>query len=305
MKALRSAIAYGWHQLVSRRIYLVLMTVPLITLFVFYNLMEAGLPLRVPSAVVDLDHSTLSRRVTRNLGAGEYNKIVALPESYHDAMDLLRKGEIMAFFVIPRDFEHDALSARPTSITYYSNMAFFVPGTMAYKGFKSTAISTVGGLSVATLTAVGLPESTIGEMINPVNINLNCPGNPWLNYNYYLTNSFIPAVLALLVSLVTAYTLLVEIKHGTSRRWLEASGNSMIVAVLGKLIPQFALWSVVGNAMLAGLYGFCHFPMNCPVWHMILAMELLIIASQWFAVAMSCAIPNLRLSTSFLSLIHI
>ncbi|MDE5626523.1 MAG: ABC transporter permease, partial [Candidatus Amulumruptor sp.] len=105
MKALRSAIAYGWHQLVSRRIYLVLMTVPLITLFVFYNLMEAGLPLRVPSAVVDLDHSTLSRRVTRNLGAGEYNKIVALPESYHDAMDLLRKGEIMAFFVIPRDFE--------------------------------------------------------------------------------------------------------------------------------------------------------------------------------------------------------
>lgn len=303
MKALRSAIAYGWNQLVSRRVYFVLMiAVPLFTLFFFYNLMEEGLPLHVPSDVVDLDHSTLSRRVTRNLGAGEYNEITALPESYHEALALVREGEIMAFFVIPRDFERDALSGRPTSITYYSNMAFFVPGTMAYKGFKSTAISTVGGLSVATLTAVGLPESTIGEMINPVNININCPGNPWLNYNYYLTNSFIPAMLALLVALVTAYTLLVEIKHGTSRRWLEASGHSMIVAVMGKLIPQFVVWSVVGNALLAGLYGFCHFPMNCPLWHMILAMELLIIASQWFAVVISCAIPNLRYSVSICSL---
>lgn len=303
MKVLRSAIAYGWHQLVSRRIYLVLMTViPLATLFFFYNLMEEGVTIRVPSAVVDLDHSMLSRRVTRNLGAGEYNKIVALPESYNEALDLLRRGEIMAFFVIPSNFEHDALSARSTSITYYTNMSYYVPGTMAYKGFKSTAVSTVGGLSVATLTAVGLPESTIGEMVNPVNFNINCPGNPWLNYNYYLTNSFVPATLALLIALLTAYTLLVEIKQGTSRRWLEESGNSMIIAILGKLIPQFIVWSVVGNAMIACMFGLCHFPLHCPVWHIILAMELLIIASQWYAVAISCAVPNLRYSVSICSL---
>ncbi|MFG6423520.1 MAG: hypothetical protein K1V71_03845 [Paramuribaculum sp.] len=56
MSNLRSAIAYGWRQLVARKIYFVLMLiVPLAGAYFFVDLMDEGLPLKVPSAVVDLD----------------------------------------------------------------------------------------------------------------------------------------------------------------------------------------------------------------------------------------------------------
>ena len=279
-----------------------MLIVPIVGAFFFVDLMDEGLPLKVPSAVVDLDHSSLSRQVTRNLQAGELISVTELPESYTEALDLVRRGKIFGFFLIPADFERDAIGGRNTTITYYSNMTYFVPGTLAFKGFKTQAVTTAGGLAVATLSAIGVPENMSGELINPVNFDLRAPGNPWMNYNIYLSNSFVPGLLALLVALVTAYTILVEIKHGTSRHWLENSGNSMITALLGKLIPQFIIWTVVGFAIQAILYRFCHFPMNCPAWHMLLATVLLVIGSQWFAVIICCAIPNLRLAVSVCSL---
>lgn len=303
MKTLFCAISYGWRQLTSRRVYLVMMlVVPVIGAFFFIDLMHTGLPLKVPVAVVDIDHSSLSRRVTRNLSASELIDIAAEPLDYASARDMVRTGSIFGFFLIPDDFEKDALSGRDATMTYYCNMTYFVPGTLAFKGFKTQAVTTAGGLAVATLTTAGLPGEMAGELINPVNMDIRAPGNPWLNYNYYLTNSFVPALLALLVALVTAYSICVEIKDGTSTRWLKASGASMAMAVMGKLIPQFLVWSVTGMALLGAMYGIADFPMNCPAWRIILAMELLIMASQWFAVIWCCIIPNLRLAVSMCSL---
>lgn len=303
MKALFQSIKYSCRQLVSRRIYLVTMlVVPVVAVLFFCDLMGAGLPLKVPSAVVDLDHSSLSRRMTRNLAADELLDLSAQPESYLHARDLVRTGKIYGFFLIPEDFEKDAVSGRNPTITYYANMTYFIPGTLAFKGFKTQAVTTSGGLAVATLSATGFPGDEASTLINPVNIDIRAPGNPWLNYNVYLTNSFIPALLALLIGIVTAYSILVEIKHGTSRRWLEASGGSMLTAVVGRLIPQFILWFITGMAVMGVMYGFFHFPMNCPVWHMVLAMTLMIIASQWYAVIWCCIVPNLRLAVSMCSL---
>ncbi|MCM1029275.1 MAG: ABC transporter permease [Pseudoflavonifractor sp.] len=303
MKYILTSIRYGLSQIAGRRIYLTLMLiVPLLGALFFINLMDSGLPLKVPTAIVDHDRSALSRQITRNLRAGELIDLVSQPESYAKALEEVRAGKTFGFFLIPDDFQQNALSGRPASVVYYTNLTYFVPGTLALKGFKTQAVTTTAGLAVTTLTAAGLPSSMAGELINPVNIDIRAPGNPWLNYNYYLSNSFVPALLALLITLVTSWSILVDIKDGQSVEWLRRSGGSMIVALMGKLIPQFAIWSIVGMAILGLLYGFAAFPMNCPVWHMILAMELLIMASQWYAVIWSCAIPNLRLAVSMCSL---
>lgn len=298
-----TALADGCRQLVGRRIYLVMMViVPLLGALFFVNLMDSGLPLKVPTAMVDLDHSPLSRQITRNLRAGELLDICSTPESYSKALDEVRTGKTFGFFLIPADFQRDALSGRPATISYYTNLTYFVPGTLALKGFKTQAVTTTAGVAMTTLTTAGLPSETAGELLNPVNFNFQAPGNPWLNYNYYLTNSFVPGLLALIITLITSWTICVEIKDGTSRERLRRSGGSMTVALMGKLIPQFVVWSVVGMAILAILYGYAAFPINCPVWHIVLAMELLIIGSQWYAVAWCCILPNLRLAVSLCSL---
>ena len=48
-----------------------MVVVPLGCTFFFLNLMNEGLPLKVPVGIVDMDHSSLSRRITRSLDATE------------------------------------------------------------------------------------------------------------------------------------------------------------------------------------------------------------------------------------------
>lgn len=86
-----------------------------------------------------------------------------------------------------------------------------------------------------------------------------------------------------MVMLVTVYSICDEIKYGTSPQWLHTARDSIFVAVAGKLLPQTVIFSVIGVACQALLYGYFHFPMQCSAWNMIAAMVLMVIACQAFA----------------------
>ena len=69
---LANSVIYGWNQLCSRPVYLMLMiVVPLFSTFFFLDFMNEGLPKKLPSAIVDQDNTPVSRTVTRNLDASE------------------------------------------------------------------------------------------------------------------------------------------------------------------------------------------------------------------------------------------
>lgn len=303
MRYILNAIADGFRQLCSRKIYFATMLlVPVFGCFFFMNLMDEGLPLKVPSAIVDLDHSQLSRTVTRNLASTELVSVAHSPEDYHSALELMRSGKIFGFFLIPEGFERDAIAGRETTISYYNNMSIFVPGTLAFKGFKTVSVTTIAGVAVTKLTAVGMSDSKATELINPVNFEIKGPGNPWMNYAIYLCNSFLPGLLALMTACIAAFSICQEMKRGTSLLWVERAGGSMFVAVIGKLIPQSIILTSVGLMMQAVMFKFNHFPLNNHPMHMILAMWLFVVACQWFAVIICCIVPNLRLALTLCSL---
>ncbi len=304
--ALKHAIVDGIRQLVSRPIYLITMVgVPLFCTFFFLDFMTEGLPLKTPAAVVDLDNTPVSRNVARNLGASELVDLQYRPTSYAEAMELLKSAKIFGFFMIPRDFQADAEAGRETAITYYCNMAYFIPGTLSFKSFKQTAVTTSGSIVMTTLVGAGLNEGLVGNLMQPVVTQEHTIGNPWLNYSIYLSNSFLPCLLQLIIFQVTAFSLLQEIKRGTSVQWIKDAGGSVTIACAGKLIPQFVIFSLTGLAMQAMMYGFWDFPLNGNLLNMIAAMLLMVAASQAFALLISCMIPNLRFALSILSLLGI
>ena len=301
-----SSLRRGIQTLCSRRIYLFMMViVPLGCAFFFLSLMHEGLPLKVPVGMVDMDHSTLSRRIGRSLNAGELIDIKEDCESFNAAMTKVRSGEIFGFFYIPTDFQEKALGGRTPTLSFYSNMTIFVPGTLSFKGFKTIAVTTSGGIVETTLTSVGVPENIAGELIMPMRTDIHPIGNPWTNYSIYLSQSFLAGVMALIVMLVTTFSICQEIKQGTSRQWLATSRGSMALALFGKLAPQSVIFISVGVAIQAAMFQYLHFPLNCSPWHMILAMTLLVLSCQAFALVITEILPNLRLSMSICSLIGI
>lgn len=76
-------------------------------------------------------------------------------------MQLIREGRIYGFFVIPEKFEKDAISGRGPTLEYYTNLTYFIPGTLAFKGFKTVAVTTAGGVVRQTLVSMGLSDSSL------------------------------------------------------------------------------------------------------------------------------------------------
>ena len=266
--------------------------------------MEEGLPEKVPAGIIDHDGTALSRQVTQQLGSMQLVNLVASPTSYTEARHKMQEGEIFGFFMIPENFQADLLAGKAPEIAFYTNMTYFVPGSLLFKTFKATAVYTKAGVAVKMLDSAGVTNAP-SSLLQPVNIQSRGIGNPWLNYGVYLSNSFVPAVLQLMIMLMTCYSLGEEIKYKTSIRLLRMAGGSVYKAVFGKLFPQTVIWVVIALFMQVWLFKFNHYPMNGSWGWMTLSQVMFVVAAQGFALFFFTIIPNLRLSLSVCALLGV
>lgn len=291
------------RRLVSRPLYLFCMVIaPLFCYIFFTTLMSSGLPQNLPAGVVDMDQSSTSRRVARNLDAFSQTGVVAHYSNVTDARIAVQKGDIYGFFYIPKGLSEKAQSQRQPKLSFYTNYSYLIAGSLLFRDMKMMGELTAGGASRSVLYAKGATEDQAMAFLQPIVIDTHPLNNPWLNYSVYLCNTLVPGVLMLLIFMVTAYSIGVEIKDKTSREWLRVSGNSIYRALAGKLLPHTVIFFLMGILYNVYLYGFLHFPCNSGIVPMLIATLCLVLASQACGVLMIGVLPTLRLGLSFASL---
>ena len=304
LKYIGRSFKRGCVQLVRRPMYFLLMAImPILCSWFLLDLIKGGSVQLVPVGIVDLDNSDMSRRVSRNLNGFQQVNICQHFNNFAEARDAVQRGEVLGFFFIPDNLEEMALGGRQPVVSFYVNYAYYAPGSMQYKGFKTVSMLVNGGIAQVALRTVGLSNEKITASLVPYQSHVHMIGNPFINYNYYLNSTFVPCFLSLFILLVTAFSLGVELKSGLSRQWLKTSGNSMFLALVGKLVPQTVLFTSVGWFVQWMMFRCYDFPLNCNPWNMLIAMFLLVVANQSFAVLMFCFVPNFRYGTMLCTLL--
>lgn len=290
-------------QIVRRPLmWIAMLGLPLFMFLFVTSMFEKGLPTKIPAAMVDSDGTSLSRQVTQTLQGMQMVDIIETPNSYTEARHAMQEGKIYGFFMIPENFEADLLAGRSPEITFFTNMVYFVPGSLLFKTFKATAVYTKAGVAVSVAQSLGQDAEAAAPLLQPINIASRPIGNPQLNYGIYLANSFIPAVLQLMIMLVTVFSLGQEIKYHTSVRLLRMARGSIVRAVYCKLLPQTVIWWTVSIFMTAWLFKYNHYTMAGSWGWMILSELLFVVACQGFALFVFGLLPNLRLSLSVCAL---
>lgn len=290
-------------RLISRPLYIFCMVIaPLFCYIFFTTLMESGLPKDLPIGAVDLDNSSTSRSILRNLDAFEQTKIAARYESFDEARIAMQRGDIYGFFYIPEELASKAISGRQPKISFYTNNSYLIAGSLLFKDMKMMSELAGGAVARATLYAKGATADQAMAALQPIVIDTHPLNNPWLNYSVYLCNTLVPGILMLLIFMTTVYSIGVEIKDKTAREWLRMGNNSMYISLAGKLIPQTVVFFIMSIFYNTYLYGYLHFPCNSGILPMIFASLLLVLASQACGVVMIGVLPTLRLGLSFASL---
>ena len=293
-------------QIVRRPIYWVAFFIlPLFCFLFLTNLMEDGLPQKVPAAMVDKDGSSLSRSITQQLGGMQLVDLVADCNSFTEARHKMQEGEIFGYFLIPENFQEDLLAGRKPVITFYTNMTYFVPASMLFKTFKATALYTKAGIALSVLESVGATQDQVTPLLLPINIDTRAIHNPGLNYGIYLANSFVPCVLQLMILLVTCFSLGQEIKYGTSVKLLRMANGNIYKAIAAKLLPQTIIWLVVAIFMEAWLYKINGYPVYGSWFWLTVSEVMFVFACQGLGVFFFSVLPSLRLSLSVSALLGI
>ena len=306
MKTLRRILKTSLRELEILRknpIYLFCMVVfPVFIIFFFTSLLNEGQPTDMPVGIVDLDNTSTTRAMIRNLDSYQTTKVTAYYNSVSEARHAIQKNEIYAFLYIPEGTTADMLSSRQPKISfYYSNVSLLAGGTL----FRDlSTISTLGSATIgaAKLSAVGKTEEEIATFLQPIKVDLHMINNPWANYNVYLTTIMVPGILMLFIFLITAYSIGTELKFKRSHQWLKLSNNRIWPAIIGKLLPQTLIFLVIIYGYDGYIFGVLDFPHPGGTGIILLLGLLTVVASQAFGVFIFGLMPSLRMSMSVCSL---
>lgn len=287
------------YRLAARRIYLFIMVVaPVLCYLFFADLLKEGVPTKLPVAVVDMDNTSTSRSLARSLDAFGQIGVVMRTSDFKLAREAMQEGEIYGIFYIPEGFKQKASSGKEPQLSFYTNDSYILPGSLIYKDMRMQSALANGVVQRTLLLARGGTEPVVTAKLMPVVVDTHPLNNPWLSYSVYLSNILLPAFLCMFVMFTATFSIGEEIKDGTAREWLRISGGSVVKALAGKLIPQLVIFLIMGTFCLMLLYRYLHFPINSGIFPMFLAMLLLILASQAFALFVTGLFPRNRIALS-------
>ena len=268
--------------------------VMVLSTFFFLSIMWSGTPEQIPVAVVDADQSSISRRLCHEMQATSAVDIVLITPDYAEARRAMQRGEIFGILVIPDHFYSDLVAFKRPQLSFYTNNAYTVGASTAYKQLLTMCNLTSGAFQREVLRKKGLPDDLIMKRIQPVTIEAHMVANPWSNYAVYLVSTILPGIMSLVVLMLTIFAIGFELKCHTCHDWLRAAGGNYTIAMIGKLIPYTILYIVLGIGCEVILFKFMHFPVNGSLTRLMLAMILLIFAMESMAICIIGTLPTLR-----------
>lgn len=286
-------------RLTHQPMYFVLMLVLPVVSFAFFALLfNKGVARDIPIAVLDEDHTSLSRKVTQMIDATPTALVAYEIQDMDEGERLMREGKVMAIVQIPSFFEKNILSNSQTHIENYVSGTNITVNGLLSKDIQTAVTTFTAGIQLQLLTKQGLSEKQAMAQLMPVRFSRHVLFNPYINYGYYLSPSFMPMMLMIFAMLVTIFAIGTELKAGTAREWLDTAGGSVFAALVGKMLPLVVMMLLMTLTMFLILFKIVGVPLNGSLTALLFGCMLFVLAYMAIGVLIVTLLSNLRLSLS-------
>ncbi|SFD81707.1 ABC transporter permease [Massilia yuzhufengensis] len=166
MSALRAAshaFLLTWQSIFRDKAALLLFFISGIVYSFFYPLpYSAETVRRVPVAIVDQDHSALSRQLIRYAGAHSAILVVAVSTRPEAAQKLIWQGQAAGAMIIPADFSRKVLAGLQPEIDISGHGAYPLLNKVVLNGLAEVAGTVSAGIELKRLSAM-TPSGTQAE----------------------------------------------------------------------------------------------------------------------------------------------
>jgi ABC-2 type transport system permease protein len=233
-------------------VMVIIFAVPLVYPLLYSLIYYPEVVREMPVTVVDMSHSSDSRKFIRNLDATPELKIVSNSTSMHEAIEQFKSREVRGIVQIPETFSDDIALGRQTTVSAYADMEFFLYYKALMTGTSFVALETGKQIQVKNLLNAGLTEQQAEVTAEPLKLT----DNPMANQAGGFASYGIPAALILIIQ--QTLILAIGILAGTAR---ERHPYGTLVSfhherlgtlrlVLGKAAAYFIIYALLCVYML-------------------------------------------------------
>ena len=271
---------------------------PIVAFLIIIWLFSDGVVRDLPLAVVDLDQTAFSSKVTRMVDATPVCNVKWQLHDLAEAKQMMEEGKIEAIVVLSADLEAKIMNNQTSAIAVYINNTNVVKGGALKSGLYTTLSTISAGVKVQIAIKKGqTPAQALGNA-RPVKVNTHLLFNPFGNYSYFLVLGLLPLLAVVFIFLGSVYALGMEFKEGTAGELISLADGRVGIAMAGKMLPYtflFFMDMMIMNIFLIKTLGT---PVHGSLFLILISELLLIISYQLLAVLFIKLTANLRLSLS-------
>lgn len=219
-------------------IFLMVFLIPLGYVALFGAVYVSGVLSDIPTAVVDLDHSRLSREVVRAFEHDPHFKIVEGISTY-PALELgMKTGSIRAGIVIPENYERDVALHHGTKVLAIYDASNLIWGYNTRR-YLMEALNQINARHAATyLAGLGMTQKEITDVLDTVSCNTEVWYNPTFSYANFYFMGLVMMVLHQLGLLAVGLTVTREKERNCWLQYLAVDLPGWKI-FLGKAVPYF------------------------------------------------------------------
>ena len=224
----------------------------------------------VPIAVVDENHSDLSRQLTRMIDASDEVEVKYRISDFQTAKKLFREGKIYGIVNISEDFNKKILRFESAHVSVYADASYMV----IYKQILTSATYSIGtmsaGIEIQRRMAKGQSLKVAYYERDPLPIETYSLYNPKGGYATYV----LPSVLLLILqqTLLLGIGLLGgTVKEFSKEHYLIPIGikkGGALSIVIGKALAYFTLYLVNALFVLVIVFRIFNLPMRASYFEM-------------------------------------
>jgi len=237
MRALKHIIVKEFRQISRNKIMIpLLFALPIVQLVVLSYAADFEVK-NVNLAVVDLDKSETSRGLIDKFTASGYFSLTGSYQNTQKAMLSLEKDEVDMIVNIPKHLELDLSKAKPVDVQFLFN---------AVNNQKAGIASNYSLQVVSAFNKDLLSEVSLNSTFKPIGVEIT--ESYWYNADLDYKTFMVPGILAILVTMLTAFLSSINIIRERELGTIEQLNVSPITKaefILGKIIPFWIIGMLV------------------------------------------------------------
>ena len=155
----------------------------------------------IPIAVVDFDHSNLSRKVSQLINTSEKVSIEGHYSSLEDAMFLFNNLEVQGIVILPKYFQKKTMNLDGSHVELILNNTKFLTSNEINKSVQSVILTVSGGVRMQYFISNNIPVVLAKQKAQPI--------LPVVKSIYNATNNYGDYLLPILLILILQQTLII------------------------------------------------------------------------------------------------